>query len=60
MPLARTPPFTPLQEALCAALEADISTLLGLGFPRRKAKEALQACDGDVQGACEWLLENCS
>ena len=60
MPLARTPPFTPLQEALGAALEADISTLLGLGFPRRKAKEALQACDGDVQGACEWLLENCS
>ena len=46
------------QEAEDAALEADFSTLISMGFSRRKAAEALQACDGDVQAACEWLFAN--
>ena len=46
------------QEALDAALEADFQTLVSMGFSRRKAEQALQACDGDVQAACEWLFSN--
>lgn len=36
-----------------------MATLMDMGFGRRKAKEALQAC-GDLQTACEWLFANCS
>jgi triosephosphate isomerase len=53
-----TPQPIPMQEALDAALEADFQTLVCMGFSRRKAGEALQACDGDVQAACEWLFSN--
>ncbi|GAX82248.1 hypothetical protein CEUSTIGMA_g9676.t1 [Chlamydomonas eustigma] len=48
------------QEALDVALEADVTSLISMGFPGKKAREALEFCEGDVQAACEWLFTHCA
>jgi hypothetical protein len=63
--LSHTPPNAFLfctcvrQEAMDAVAVADAATLMDMGFSKGKAKEALLACGGDVQAACEWLFANC-
>ncbi|KAG1661523.1 hypothetical protein FOA52_000033 [Chlamydomonas sp. UWO 241] len=48
------------QEALNAALAADIATLVDMGFSKGKARDALRACGDDVASACEWLFASCA
>lgn len=55
-----TPNTTDVQEARDAVLTVDTNTLMEMGFSRTKAREALQACGGDVHVACEWLFANCA
>jgi len=37
--------------------DADVGQLMQLGFSRELAVNALEACNGDVNGACNMLLE---
>ena len=39
---------------------ADIAAVEEMGLLPRKAAEALEACDGDIGVACEWLFVNCA
>lgn len=45
--------------AAAAAAAADIEQLIGMGFSRRQARDALEECSHDVAAAVDWLVANC-
>lgn len=45
--------------AAAAAAAADIEQLVGMGFSKRQARDALEECSYDVAAAVEWLVANC-
>ena len=47
------------KECRDAGHEANISTLVAMGFGRRQAMDALEETNGSVEGAVEWLMVHC-
>lgn len=45
--------------ALEAAAAADVAQLVAMGFSAKQARDALEECGGDVEGAIEWLVQHC-
>lgn len=45
--------------ALEAAAAADVAQLVAMGFSTKQARDALEECGGDVEGAIEWLVQHC-
>lgn len=45
--------------ALEAAAAADVAQLVAMGFSAKQARDALDECGGDVEGAIEWLVQHC-
>lgn len=39
--------------------ETDLQQLMAMGFPKRKAMEALVECSGNVHLSVEYLFANC-
>lgn len=47
------------QAALEAAAAADVAQLVAMGFSAKQARDALDECSGDMEGAIEWLVQHC-
>ena len=45
--------------AVNAALNADVATLVAMGFGERQVRDALEEVDGSVEMAAEWLMTHC-
>lgn len=48
-----------VMECRRAGVEANINTLVQMGFPRRQVVDALEEANGSVEGAVEWLTVHC-
>jgi UBA/TS-N domain len=57
-PAAQQPAAAPAAAAAGGGSEAKLQQLVGLGFSRQQAEEALAVCGGDADRAASFLFES--